>query len=129
LNINLSSILSILNERIEYLLERDHQIRHSYFIHINEWADLCRIFHQNIIPTLQDYFFNDWKKIAMVLGDTSNFDKSENEKFLTQKITTYHNLFLEEDEGEDNVRYEINPILAASKYDQFPVEAFIKSFV
>jgi hypothetical protein len=129
LNINLTSILSILNERIEYLLDRDHQIGHSYFMHINEWADLCRIFHQNIIPTLQDYFFNDWKKIAMVLGDTSNFDKSENEKFLTQKITTYHNLFLEEDEGEDNVRYEINPILAASKYDQFPVEAFIKSFV
>jgi hypothetical protein len=129
LNINLSSILSILNERIEYLLDRDHQIGHSYFMHINEWADLCRIFHQNIIPTLQDYFFNDWKKIAMVLGDTSNFDKSENEKFLTQKITTYHNLFLEEDEGEDNVRYEINPILVARKYDQFPIEAFIKSFV
>ena len=76
-------------------------------MHIYEWADLCRVFQQNIIPTLQDYFFNDWKKIAMVLGDTPNFNKNENEKFLTQKITTYHNLFLEEDEGEDNIRYEI----------------------
>jgi hypothetical protein len=128
LDINLNSILSILNERIEYLLDRDHQIGHSYFMHIYEWADLCRVFQQNIIPTLQDYFFNDWKKIAMVLGDTPNFNKNENEKFLTQKITTYHNLFLEEDEGEDNIRYEINPILIANNYDQFPVEAFTKSF-
>ena len=118
-----------LNERIEYLLDRDHLIGHSYFMNVSNWNDLCQIFHQNIIPTLQDYFFNDWKKVAMVLGDTSGFKKTENENFIIPKNKKYSDLFLDDDDNEDNIQYEINPILISGNYNNFPLEAIQKSFI
>jgi 5-methylcytosine-specific restriction protein B len=127
--ISLSNILHTLNERIEYLLDRDHLIGHSYFMNVSNWNDLCQIFHQNIIPTLQDYFFNDWKKVAMVLGDTPGFKKTENENFIIPKNKKYSDLFLDDDDSEDNIQYEINPILISGNYNNFPLEAIQKSFI
>jgi len=126
--INMSLILSVMNDRIEYLLDRDHLIGHSYFIKVNNWDELCKVFHHNILPTLLEYFFNDWKKVAMILGDSSNVNKTEKEKFLTQKSSTFASLFFDDDDDNDNVRYEINPLLQAGNYQEFPVEAVLKSF-
>lgn len=66
--INLAQILSTINERIEVLLDRDHQIGHSYFINVKNELDLCDAFNNKIIPLLQEYFFNDYAKIGLVLG-------------------------------------------------------------
>lgn len=126
--INLSSILTVMNDRIEYLLDRDHLIGHSYFIKVNNWNELCRVFHHNILPTLLEYFFNDWRKVAMVLGDSSNVNKTEKERFLTQKSSTYASLFFDDDDDNDTVRFEINPLLQVGNYQDFPVEAVLKSF-
>jgi 5-methylcytosine-specific restriction endonuclease McrBC GTP-binding regulatory subunit McrB len=69
---SLSKVLETINHRIEILLDRDHQIGHSYFLTLkgssNPLKDLKEVFTQKIVPLLQEYFYNDYVKIGMVLG-------------------------------------------------------------
>ncbi|MFN7118112.1 MAG: AAA family ATPase [Saprospiraceae bacterium] len=66
--IDLAKLLQIVNDRIELLLDRDHRIGHAYFLNIETLEDLKQVFSQQIIPLLQEYFFNDYAKIGLVLG-------------------------------------------------------------
>ena len=71
-SIRMDELLRRLNERIEVLYDRDHMIGHAYFIPLRDQPTLEhleQIFQQRIIPLLQEYFFDDWEKIRLVLGD------------------------------------------------------------
>jgi len=66
-----SKILQTINKRIEKLIDKDHAIGHSYFMlkdHENPEGRLITSFYTNIIPLLQEYFFGDFGKIGLVLG-------------------------------------------------------------
>lgn len=63
-----SDILKLLNNRIEILLDSDHQIGHSYFISTEDIEGLKYTFHNRIVPLLQEYFYGDYGKIGCVLG-------------------------------------------------------------
>ncbi len=70
--INLGQLLRSLNDRIEVLLDRDHCLGHAYFMRLKEGdtiAQLASIFRQQILPLLQEYFFEDWGRIRWVLND------------------------------------------------------------
>jgi len=79
-----SNILEVMNKRIKVLLDRDHCIGHAYFTPLIEdpsLENLMHIFEKRIIPLLQEYFFDDWTKINLVLGEngmvhTINLDLS-----------------------------------------------------
>lgn len=60
-NIELDLLLSTINERIEFLLDREHIIGHSYFLNINTFEDLVQVFRNSIIPLLQEYFYDDFE--------------------------------------------------------------------
>ena len=66
---SLNNILEKINERIEVLKDRDHLIGHSYFMGVSEPSQLTDVFFDKIIPLLQEYFYGDYEKILMVLGD------------------------------------------------------------
>lgn len=69
--LNIGELLKIINERIEVLLDRDHCIGHANFMSLKKQPTLeylAAIFKQKIIPQLQEYFFDDWAKINMVLN-------------------------------------------------------------
>ncbi|WP_324720964.1 AAA family ATPase [Salinimicrobium sp. HB62] len=68
---NLEELLRNINERIEALLDRDHTIGHSYFIKIDDGDSeaLQEAFENKIIPLLQEYFYHDYEKIALILGE------------------------------------------------------------
>ena len=68
---NLGEVLITINQRIEALLDRDHTIGHSYFINIkpNDTEALKEAFQNKIIPLLQEYFYHDYEKIALILGE------------------------------------------------------------
>jgi 5-methylcytosine-specific restriction protein B len=66
--IAMMDLLTTINKRIEVLLDRDHQIGHSYFFNVTSWKELEETFYRNIIPLLQEYFFGDYAKIGAVLG-------------------------------------------------------------
>jgi 5-methylcytosine-specific restriction enzyme B len=69
--IDLKRLLTKLNGRITALLDRDHQIGHSYFLDIDEddLDGLCFIWYHRVIPLLQEYFYNDGERLKVALGD------------------------------------------------------------
>lgn len=67
--INLMEVLEVINKRLEVLLDKDHQIGHSYFLCVGDLGDMKYAFQNKIIPLLQEYFFGDYGKIGLVLGN------------------------------------------------------------
>lgn len=65
---DLVSVMEVINERIEKLLDKDHMIGHSYFMSVSTIEDLKCVFKNEIIPLLQEYFYGDIAKIGLVLG-------------------------------------------------------------
>lgn len=67
---DLKELLQCINDRIEALLDRDHCIGHSYFIKVKsgDTVALKLIFENKVIPLLQEYFYHDYEKIALILG-------------------------------------------------------------
>lgn len=114
--IAVSKILTVMNQRIEVLLDREHVIGHSYFWSLKDLdsddereIELGNIFKRRIIPLLQEYFFSDWERIGWVLNDPS---KHTSEQFVqTGKITpTISELFHSSIKGLNDRRYLINEI-------------------
>ena len=75
--INLQELLSTMNERIVVLLDREHQIGHTYFLDIDSIENLAKTFQNKIIPLLQEYFYDNWGKIALVLNKNGFVKKTE----------------------------------------------------
>lgn len=74
--IDVRLLLQRMNERIEALFDRDHGIGHAYLIGLRNKDDgpvrfeaLAATFRNRILPLLEEYFFEDWRKIRLVLAD------------------------------------------------------------
>ncbi|OUT09957.1 hypothetical protein B9N66_04975 [Campylobacter concisus] len=106
-DINIGKMLKMINERIEYLYDRDHAIGHAYFIDVSDMETLANVFKNKILPLLQEYFYDDWEKIRLVLGDNQ---KDEDLQFVKVK----ENMAKEKlfggkiDDIDDKVLYEIS---------------------
>ena len=113
--IDVQKLLEIINQRIEVLYDREHTIGHAYFCGLKENATLDglkNIFKKSVLPLLQEYFFDDYEKIAMVLGD--NQKRNRNYKFIVEDNgKDIHTLFGKELETDmldmlQHKRYMIN---------------------
>lgn len=69
-DINLADLLTVINDRIEVLVDRDHTIGHAFFINDKSPDDLKHTFKNKIIPLLQEYFYGNYQKMALVLGNS-----------------------------------------------------------
>lgn len=67
-NVDLEKMLETMNKRIEFLYDRDYMIGHAYFINVKNIEEISRTFKNKIIPLLQEYFYDDWEKIGLILG-------------------------------------------------------------
>lgn len=93
-DVDLKRLLETINQRIEVLVDKDHQIGHSYFIGIQNLEDLKQIFKDKIIPLLEEYFYGDFGKIGLVLGGFFIYQEENKAKF--PKNFSYENDFLED---------------------------------
>lgn len=65
-------LLSVINLRIEALLGPDFLLGHAWFMPLKTDKRLERladIFRRQVLPQLQEYFFDDWERIRWVLND------------------------------------------------------------
>lgn len=105
--VNLKLILEKLNLRISSLIDRDHQIGHSYFCEVvkkqknrnveGAKSELMFVWYKKIIPLLQEYFYNDWERLKIVLGDFISEDKDASNDVELQNETINKNYYLKDE--------------------------------
>ncbi|MFP1132556.1 AAA family ATPase [Asticcacaulis sp. W401b] len=105
--INLCKLLHTLNERIEFLFDREHQIGHAYFTGCRNRADVEDVMRHKIIPLLAEYFYEDWSKVAAVLGDNDSTNGANGAHFLEAKRLKAPAGFVEEELGGDKWRWSV----------------------
>ncbi|MCD6656727.1 McrB family protein [Vibrio cholerae] len=121
--INLETLLKTLNERIEILYDREHTLGHAFFMPVKAlldenkeeeaFAKLVSVFQNKVIPLLQEYFFEDWHKIRLVLGDNQRGERLQFIGETTLDESKLNALFGAEHEldhyGDASKRYELKP--------------------
>lgn len=84
--VDLCELLTALNERIEYYYDREHAIGHAYFMNTNGCIktlnELRDVFASRIIPLLQEYFFDDYERIKLILNDDNTFIECVTPKYI-----------------------------------------------
>ena len=88
--------------QITFLYDREHTIGHAFFTGLKDDASLAKlqsIFEKSVIPLLQEYFYEDYEKIRLILGN----------KFIAVNTVNSNDLFGQEDvDLDDGCSYEIN---------------------
>lgn len=112
--VDLRLLLRALNERTEYLYDRDHTIGHAYFMHVETLADLDRVFRRKVLPLLQEYFYEDWSKVRSVLSDTMG-------GFIEADATIPKGLGSTAEPYDAKTRYSV-------RKDAFPLSAYLKIY-
>jgi hypothetical protein len=107
-------ILRKINARIRCLLDKDHQIGHSYFIDAETDLDIFKALKDCVIPLLEEYFYNDTQKIRQILNEKDNSDSN-----FYQLDKEAHEALKELDHDYDDEKeiYRFNPNLSTVKDD------------
>ncbi len=83
--LDIAKMLDIINKRIEYLYDREHTIGHAFFTGLKDnptIEQLASIFEKSVIPLLQEYFYEDFSKIQLVLGDNAKTGENKQYQFV-----------------------------------------------
>lgn len=113
--VDVRQMLRTINERIEFLYDRDHMIGHAYFITAKNVADLIDIMKYKVIPLLQEYFYEDWEKIELIFDGATKVE--EDSYFLIKEELNSDNIFGKAfgREQQKKIRYRVieNPSVRA----------------
>jgi len=101
--VNLQLLLEKINERLAVLLNKDHLIGHAWLMDVNSLQDLRLAFKNKILPLLQEYFYNNYAKIGLVLGD--NFVSQHEVKKAFAKFADVNQVA---DDYEGKILYSLN---------------------
>jgi len=63
-------VLSALNQRLMRVLDREHRLGQAPWMGVQTSAEWNAVFLKQIVPLLQEYFYNDWDNLRAVLGET-----------------------------------------------------------
>lgn len=110
-SVNVADMLDIINERITFLYDREHTIGHAFFMPLKDnhsVETLAAIFEKSIIPLLQEYFYEDYAKIQLVLGDDGKTGDKKQYQFILDEEMEASNLFETIQELDSEKKYTIN---------------------
>ena len=106
--VDLPRVLHAMNERLEYLVDRDHLIGHAWLMEASTRDDVDTAMRRKVIPLIAEYFYDDWSKVRSVLGGTDHFVER-------QRLGTPPGL--ESDMGEARYRWSVRETFAEDAYD------------
>ena len=104
--IKLPDVLRTMNDRLEWLVDRDHRIGHAWFLGARSRQDVDGVMRRKVIPLIAEYFYDDWEKVRAVLGGTDAFVTGE-------KLEGPPGL---EGTGETRFRWTVRPSFAEDAY-------------
>ena len=107
--IDLPRVLRTMNDRLEYLVDRDHLIGHAWFMAVESREDVDDIMRHRIIPLIAEYFYDDWSKVRAVLGGGDHFVKGERLKKPPS---------LNDDPGDDRYRWTVQYPFPEDAYER-----------
>lgn len=107
-DIDLPGVLRAMNERLEYLVDRDHLIGHAWLMEAETRNDVDTAMRRKIIPLIAEYFYDDWSKVQSVLGGTDQFVER-------QRLSTPPGL--ESDLGEARFRWTVRETFPDDAYE------------
>ncbi|WP_180919968.1 AAA family ATPase, partial [Vibrio parahaemolyticus] len=124
--IDLTQLLDALNKRIEVLYDREHTLGHAFLYPAYNESDekvafdlLQAAFRTKIIPLLEEYFYEDWNKIRLVLGDNQ---KDDSMKLVRESRESYDDIFGTghglDTYAEDSIRYSLIPFEKGSLWEE-----------
>ena len=111
ISVNVADMLDIINNRITFLYDREHTIGHAFFMPLisNPSVEtLAMIFEKSIIPLLQEYFYEDYAKIQLVLGDDGKTGDKKQYQFITDEDMDANKIFETVQELDSEKKYSIN---------------------
>ncbi len=115
-SVDIGEMLRVINKRIEVLYDREHMIGHAFFMELrenNSAKKLSEIFKKSVIPLLQEYFYEDYDKIRMVLGD--NAKKNKEDQFIVKNEFDWDSDFIGTQPDEIDITRDSYTIM----YDNF----------
>lgn len=123
--IDLNKLLETINSRIEFLLDKDHLIGHAYFMNIANKDDLTSVFRNKIIPLLEEYFYSDYHKIQLILGDKGTSKPEEFHIIRLKQISPEMKRFRQFVDGlDDKVVFEIDNRIVEYKINEISPDFF-----
>ena len=111
ISVNVADMLDIINDRITFLYDREHTIGHAFFMPLisnPSMETLAMIFEKSIIPLLQEYFYEDYAKIQLVLGDDGKTGDKKQYQFITDEDMDANKIFETVQELDSEKKYSIN---------------------
>lgn len=94
--LDVSKMLDIINKRIELLYDREHMIGHAFFTELISEPSiekLASVFEKSVIPLLQEYFYEDYEKIQLILGDNGKTGQDKDLKFIMDTEVAPESIF------------------------------------
>jgi len=106
--INLRRLLDAMNHRICFLLSRDLMLGHAYLCKVTSFEQLKAVFLDQLIPLLQEYFYEDWQKIQLVFRDIDATGKLVDIPLISRKKYSSKDVFgFTHDELEEVIEYRV----------------------
>lgn len=100
--IDLARLLETMNNRISALYDREHQLGHAFFMPVvnaivagkeeKALTELKNCFQNKIVPLLAEYFFEDWQKVRLVLGDNQK-EHRKLDQLIKRSVIEFDSLF------------------------------------
>lgn len=103
--IKVRAVFEELNNKINALLDEDHLIGHSFFKKCNSVQMLKDVWFNEIMPLMKEYFWGDWDKLKIVLGNDFVIKRNIADKSVKNLISEDEFWQFEKIENFDNNRF------------------------
>jgi 5-methylcytosine-specific restriction protein B len=106
--VDLRRLLAAMNHRITHLAHRDQTIGHSALVRVRDFHTLRRVLARVLVPFLQELFYDDWRRIRLVLAD---YAAPSEHQIVRATVVGAAEIFpgTDEDDVSEGTHYSVTP--------------------